>query len=138
MKSSLMTLALLFLSSSVMAASGAVWKPLYNPIQANPAVVTPPGAVKAVAPNWFAAVSGTTATLEWTASEGADGYHVQVATDAAFKWLVTEVQYHPQTSLEISGLEAGKQYYWRVAGKNSKNEASYIKGKYAKSMFYIK
>lgn len=138
MKSSLVTLALFFLSSVAIASSGAVWKPLYHPIQANPAVSTPPGAVKTIGPNWFAAISGNTATIEWTASEGAEGYHVQVATDAAFKWLVTEVQYHPQTSLQISGLETGKQYYWRVAAMNSKNEASYIKGKYAKSMFYTK
>ncbi len=130
--------AVVLMTSSALAGSGAVWKPLYKPIEANKEVVSRPGKTSIVSPEWYAQVAAPATKLEWSEAERSTGYHVQVATDPNFKWLVQEQQYVKGTSLEVSGLEAGKQYYWRVAGMNEKNEPNYIKGDYARSMFVAK
>lgn len=97
--------------------------------------VTRPSKVTLEAPKAMSKVSGGSATLQWSASTGADKYMVQVATDPNFKWLVVNEVNVQGTSYEVKGLETGKQYFWRVAGMKADNDPSYLKGDFARSMF---
>jgi len=88
-----------------------------------------------VAPTFFQKIGDSKVTLEWKAVANATAYHVQVATDPNFKWLVTEKQDFNGTSLEVSGLEGGKHYFWRVSGQKPDNKPGHTQGVFASSMF---
>jgi hypothetical protein len=86
-------------------------------------------------PAYYSVVNGGGANLEWKAVQGADEYHVQVATDANFKWLVSEEHHNKGTSFQVSGLQAGQHYFWRVAAVKSENWSTFRKSFFAMSMF---
>jgi len=86
-------------------------------------------------PAYFAEVQGDKVSLQWKPVEGADEYHVQVATDPNFKWLVANEYHHKATSLDVNGLEAGKHYFWRVSAVKSHNWNTFRKSFFATSMF---
>ena len=96
---------------------------------------TPPAKATLSEPAFMAKITGAKATLKWSAVSGAENYHLQVATDPNFKWLKVDDQFQKNTTYELTGLEAGKSYYWRVAAVKNSNDAMYIKGDYEKSMF---
>lgn len=108
---------------------------LLPPPQADHAKVAKPAGVVLESPAAMSKVTGGSATLKWKEASGATGYLVQVATDANFKWLVANRSFHKGTSFEVKGLEAGKQYFWRVAGMKEDNDPSYLKGPFGRSMF---
>lgn len=83
--------------------------------QANAAIATPPAKPALKSPEPLQKIAGTNVTLTWEAVEGADAYHVQVATDPNFKWLVMNEPMFPQTSAQPQGLVVNQNYYWRVA-----------------------
>lgn len=95
---------------------------------------TAPSPVKLLEPA-FMSTANASVTLKWEASAEAEAYHVQVATDPNFKWLVTNELFVKGTSFDVSGLEADKHYYWRVAGWKSGQAAGASKGDFVKSMF---
>lgn len=82
--------------------------------QPNKEVATRAPMVELLAPKALSKVSGTQTTLKWKEVAGADAYRIQVATDPNFKWLVKQEDFYKDTSLEVTGLEAGKHYFWRV------------------------
>lgn len=86
-------------------------------------------------PSYFSQVKGDKVTLQWKAVQGADEYHVQVATDPNFKWLVSNEYHVKATSFDAAGLEAGKHYYWRVAAVKSTNWSTFRRSFFATSMF---
>jgi hypothetical protein len=86
-------------------------------------------------PAYFTEIKGDKATLQWKAVEGADEYHVQVATDPNFKWLAANDYHVKATSFDVSGLEAGKHYFWRVAAVKSENWKTFRRSFFAGSMF---
>jgi hypothetical protein len=94
-----------------------------------------PGKPELVSPSFFQKISESKVTLEWKAVANAEAYHVQVATDPNFKWLVKEEEMYKGTTLEVSGLEAGKHYFWRVSGERPSNTASHTHGTFVSSMF---
>ena len=104
----------------------------------DPAKRITPDSVELVAPEYAAVIAGDKATVEWKGVEGADQYHVQVAKDPNFKWLVANEYFNKTTSYEVSGLEAGKTYFWRVAAVNSKNEQLFRKSSFKASSFAVK
>ena len=61
---------------------------------------TRPTVVKLTSPKFLAKIAGNSTKLEWTAAEGATAYHVQVATDPNFKWLVANEYWVKGTSFE--------------------------------------
>jgi hypothetical protein len=87
-----------------------------------------------VAPAYFAKIGDSKVKLEWKASPNAEAYHVQVATDPNFKWLVKEEEMFKGTSLEIN-VDGGKHYFWRVSAERPSNKASHTHGSFASSMF---
>lgn len=96
-----------------------------------------PGAVKLLEPAFNSSASDSV-TLKWQEATDAANYHVQVATDPNFKWLKVDQHMHSGTSFEVTGLEAGQHYYWRVAASNQTKWAGSTKGTFSKSMFVTK
>lgn len=99
---------------------------------------TLPGNIEIIEPQALSKISGTTVTLKWKPAKGANVYHLQVATDPRFKWLVTENHNVSGESFEVSNLQQGQQYFWRVAGRAPENDASWTKGFFATSSFEVK
>lgn len=103
--------------------------------KANKLLATLPFKVKLVSPKAFSKV-GSSVTLNWEPSEGAETYHVQVAKDAAFKWIIAEDHFVTNTQFEASNLPAG-QVFWRVAAGRPKNMAAHWKTIFTSSSFEV-
>lgn len=139
----LLTLLVLTLSFSAFAnehekhaeKTGGANMNLFPPPQADRSKVARPGKPELVEPSWHSKIAADAITLKWNAVATADAYHVQVATDPNFKWLVSEQQLHKGTTLDVKGLQAGTHYFWRVAALKTDNTPSYMKGWYASSEF---
>ncbi|MBC7741131.1 MAG: fibronectin type III domain-containing protein [Bdellovibrionaceae bacterium] len=97
--------------------------------------VARPGTVKIVSPKFLAEIKAPNVKLEWSAAENATSYVLQVATDPNFKWLVTNEKFVTGNSFEVSNLEAGHKYYWRVAGFKVENNSSYNQSLFVSSAF---
>lgn len=99
---------------------------------------TPPGKTELIDPSFMAQIPGTSVTLKWNAVETAENYHLQVATDATFKWLKVDDNFVKKPSYDLTQLESGKTYYWRVAAVKNSNDPMYIKGQFETSSFEVK
>lgn len=137
-----MTLALTSTSVAEEAAHGGghgglteKMNALFPQPKADPAKNQVPAKPELAGPSYFASIKGDKATLTWKAVAGADEYHVQVATDPNFKWLVANDYSVKGTSFEATALEAGKHYYWRVAAVKTSNWDTFRKSFFAMSMF---
>ncbi|MBC7420862.1 MAG: fibronectin type III domain-containing protein [Bdellovibrio sp.] len=108
---------------------------LFPEKQKNPTVTARPATVKLTSPKFLASISEPTAKLEWSAADGATSYHVQVATDPNFKWLVANDYKVKTTSFEIANLEADHKYFWRVASIKDENEVMFTKSLFVSSVF---
>lgn len=93
-----------------------------------------PGKVTLSQPKALAKISGNSVALKWEKMDGVV-YHVQVAKDPRYKWIVTENHEVSGESFEVSNLEAGQQYFWRVAARKPGNDAGYTKGAFTASSF---
>lgn len=136
---SILVMALtLTLTFDVFAASDEItaeMNKLFPPHKADPSMRMPPGMVELKSPSFFQKIDGDKVTLEWSAAEGADSYHLQIATDAAFKWIFKNEYGVTGTTFEVTGLEKGKQYFWRVLSINNKNQQIFTKSPFKASMF---
>lgn len=108
---------------------------LFPQPEKDPAKNEVPAKPELVSPAYFASVKADKTALTWKAVAGADVYHVQVATDPNFKWLVANENAVKGTTFEATGLEAGKHYFWRVAAVKSNNWSTFRKSFFAMSMF---
>jgi fibronectin type 3 domain-containing protein len=68
------------------------------------------------APTASATVSGTTATINWTADSTATSYQVQRSPDASTGW--TAITTTSTTSYADTGLSSGTAYFYRVTASN--------------------
>jgi hypothetical protein len=108
---------------------------LFPEKQANMTSRTAPGKPALTSPTFFAVITGNNVKLQWTAVQEAEEYHVQVATDPNFKWIVKEDFAHKESSFDLTDLEAGKQYFWRVSAVKPNNWKTFRKSYFATSMF---
>ena len=108
---------------------------LFPPPQPNKAKSTPPEASATLAPAFMAKISSSEVEIKWQPLPNVQSYHLQVATDANFKWLTVNEPLYQGASYNLKGLEKGISYYWRVAGVKPENSPTYIKGPFVKSMF---
>ena len=121
------------ISSLMFAGEGKELFPLKQPIKE---LSTRPPAPTNLDPAPFTKVGATNVVLKWGAVEGADQYHLQVATDPNFKWLIYNGEFEKNTSYPLSGLEPNKSYYWRVWAKKTINDPTYTKSlTFSKSVF---
>ena len=111
---------------------------LFPQKEKDPTQSTRPLQVKLHSPKFLEVVGAPTAKLTWEAGEGATSYHVQVATDPNFKWLVANDYWVKTPSFEVSKLEAGKRYFWRVASVRESNISMYTKTLFVSSAFDTK
>jgi hypothetical protein len=104
----------------------------------NKSKTTPPKKTDLIEPAFMAQIPGTSVTLKWNAVDTAENYHLQVATDSTFKWLKVNEHFVKRPSYDLSQLEPGKIYYWRVAAVKNSNDPMYIKGPFETSSFETK
>ncbi|MEQ1723326.1 MAG: fibronectin type III domain-containing protein [Pseudobdellovibrio sp.] len=110
---------------------------LFPEKQQNPKLSTRPSVVEITAPKFLSKVTGS-AKLQWKEALGANTYHVQVATDPNFKWLVAEDHFVKTNTFEFSKAEGGLKYFWRVAAYNTDNDSTFTKSNFTSSVFISK
>ena len=81
--------------------------------------VAAPAAVAPATPDDGATGVETMPTLSWNAADGADTYHLQVATDDAFASLVADLTGLTDTQAAVGPLGNSTQYFWRVRAANA-------------------
>jgi hypothetical protein len=149
LKNLLLALAFLVVGGTIHAAeeahhegSGAAeeaHKPDFFPKkQADKSKATRLPMAELIEPKALAVVTGTSVTLKWKAVEGAESYRVQVATDPNFKWLVTQQDFHKETSLQVNDLKAGEHYFWRVYAVNTQEDPGWTSSFSSMSSFAVK
>lgn len=95
-----------------------------------------PGAVSLVQPQAFAKLKAGAITLEWSTANEAQAYHVQVAKDPQFKWLIKDEHFVNGSSIQVTDLPVG-QVFWRVAAKKPGNMAAHWKSPFTQSSFEV-
>ncbi len=108
---------------------------LFPEKQKNPAVSARPEQTTLAEPKFLAKVPAGTVQLKWSETAGATNYHVQVATDPNFKWLVINDHWIKTNSFDFIAAEAGKRYFWRVASVKNDNISMYTKSLFVSSAF---
>lgn len=108
---------------------------LFPPPQANPSKIARPAKPELLAPTYRAQITDSKVSLKWAPVASADAYHLQVATDPNFKWLVVNQEILNGTSFDLNSLEKGHHYFWRVAALKTDNDPTYMKGWFALSTF---
>jgi hypothetical protein len=108
---------------------------LFPEKQKNAALADRPAVTKLTTPKFLAKVNGATTKLEWTAIPGATNYHVQVATDPNFKWLIANDHWVKTNSFDVANLQADQKYYWRVATVKDQNDSMSTKSLFVSSAF---
>jgi Fibronectin type III domain len=100
-----------------------------------------PEVVKLTSPKFLSKIDGATVKLEWTKSENAKVYHIQVSKDAGFNnrsMYVVNNNAVADTSFEVKDLEPNTKYFWRVAAFNNDMKESYTKSNFTSSSFTTK
>ena len=114
---------------------------LFPEKQPDPTRVARPGATELVSPSFLSNLTPGTVRLEWksgTNVNGAAQYHVQVATDPNFKWLVVNEHFVNGKMYDFTKAEAGQRYFWRVAGVKGDNKPGYTQANFVSSAFNVK
>lgn len=111
---------------------------LFPQPQMNKSKSTVPKKTELIEPAFMTQIPGTTVTLKWNAVDTAENYHLQVATDPNFKWLKVDENFVKRPSYDLSGLEPGQKYFWRVAAVKNSNDPMFIKGPFEVSSFETK
>ena len=100
---------------------GTYYLASYNsPADGGGGTATPPATAPAdLSPDDNATEQSTALTLAWSPVGDATGYHLQVATDAAFTTLIVDDDTLTTTAYEFSDLDPSTTYYWQVRATNS-------------------
>lgn len=128
---SLLLISMLFLSLNAFGAGGGDQQKghrkndFFPKKPADKALSARPASAELLEPKAFSVVTGNQVTLKWQAAQGADSYRVQVATDPNFKWLVAAQDFVKETSFQVTGLQPGQQYFWRIYGMKPENETGF-------------
>lgn len=97
-----------------------------------------PEKVQLTAPKFLEKVAASNVKLEWQSAGRAQHYHIQVSKDAGFNnrsMFVAEDKWVSGNSFEVSNLEPGVKYFWRVAAHNKDQESMYNKSLFVSSAF---
>jgi hypothetical protein len=116
--------------------SSQIYRNLLPQPKTNKALATPPEKVQILAPLALTQVQGNSAHLQWSATPHATVYHVQVAKDPAFKWILQEDHAVKGTTFLATSLPQGS-IFWRVAAGRSGNMPAHWKSLFTNSSFEI-
>ncbi len=108
---------------------------LFPEKQKDPTMSNRPVQTKLEEPKFLSKVSAGTVKLQWTETAGATNYHLQIATDPNFKWLLINDHWVKDTSYDFTSVEPGKRYFWRVASVKNDNISMYTKSLFVSSVF---
>lgn len=100
-----------------------------------------PEIVKLTSPQFLSHIDGTNVKLEWTKSNNAQVYHIQVSKDAGFnnrQMYVVNNNAVKDTFFEVKNLEPNTKYFWRVAAYNGDMKPGYTKSLFTSSAFITK
>jgi hypothetical protein len=132
----ILSILVLSLPSSLLAGGGAKsYTNLFPPHLPQTELAQTPAQPQLIEPAFMARPKAGTLSLKWTDAERADHYHLQVATDPNFKWLVVDQNMIQATSFDLTALEPNTHYYWRVAAIKSNNLPGHRKAAFVKSSF---
>jgi photosystem II stability/assembly factor-like uncharacterized protein len=92
----------------------------YSSIITTPTLCLPPTTAAA------GSISESAFTANWSVVPGADDYRIDVASDPSFSFIVGSYnnQVVAGTSLEVSGLNTGTNYYYRVRASNGSGSSA--------------
>lgn len=110
------------------------WNKVFPQPTPNLSKSTLPASTQLLSPEFHAKVKAGDVTLKWKAVPSVM-YHLQVATDPNFKWLVAEEKLVTFTEYTLKGAKPNQQYFWRVYTQIPDNTPSYTKGAAVKSSF---
>lgn len=102
---------------------------------------TIPNKVSLLSPKFLSVINEATVKLEWSKSDNAKNYHLQVSKDAGFNnksMYIVDEKMLTETSYEVKNLEPGIKYFWRVAASNSDLKAGTTKSLFNSSSFSTK
>jgi len=99
------------------AAGASGWSAVSN-FTTEGAPTTPPPAPVLASPSNGATGVSINPTLTWNVAQGADSYHLQVATDVNFNNVFVDEAALAAVTHAISGLNYVASYFWRVRGNN--------------------
>ncbi|HTR81112.1 MAG TPA: FlgD immunoglobulin-like domain containing protein [Bacteroidota bacterium] len=91
----------------------------FRTIPAQPAAPSP------ASPASGAVVDSTTVVVAWNGSQNASSYRLQVSSDSLFGSSMYDDSGLTTTSQQVSGLQHGAKYFWRVNAKNSGGTSSW-------------
>lgn len=110
------------------------WNEVFKQPMSNTALSQIPDQTQLLEPAFLTQVKGNEVTLKWKSIEGVK-YHLQVATDQNFKWLVVNDHLVTYTEYALKNLQPNQQYFWRVFTQKPENMLSYTKGLAVSSAF---
>ena len=96
----------------------------------------PPKPPTLVSPAPLSVINSKTVELQWTKEPEAFTYHVQVAKDPMFKWLIHEHHEVKDNRYLVTDLPTG-QVFWRVFSQKPQNQAGLWKSPAAWSSFEV-
>lgn len=132
------TMLLLLTVSLVTNASGKDWNKLFPQPKLETQLSKTPLKTTLLSPDFMQQVSAAKVQLKWKDVADAPEYHLQVATDPNFKWLTLDQNNIKENTFEVTGLEAGKTYFWRVAAVNTAKVNTHQKSPFVQSSFVTK
>ncbi len=109
--------------------------PSHKPVKAKTQM---PPAVIIEQPKPFEKISSSSVVLKWAPQDQTQNYHLQIAKDPQFKWLIVEknpITAH-QFELDLTP-DSPEQIFWRVAPLSPSNDNGYTKGPFSASSFEI-
>lgn len=109
---------------------------LFPQPKANPEKSTPPSAITLLNPQALSTLTEKSVLLEWSSEARAEAYHLQVATDPNFKWLIQDQPLLKETQFKLENLPSGF-IYWRVAAKRPGNMDGHTKSIFNSSSFEV-
>ncbi len=110
------------------------WNEVFKQPMSNTALSQIPEQTQLLEPEFLTQVKVDEVTLKWKPVEGAK-YHLQVATDPNFKWLVVNDHLVDYTEYALKSLQPNQQYFWRVFTQKPENTRTFTKGLAVSSSF---
>lgn len=110
------------------------WNKVFPQPTPNLALGTIPPSSEIVAPAYMSKVPAGEVTLKWKPVPHVM-YHLQVATDPNYKWLVADEKLITYTEYKLKAAKPNQQYFWRIYTQATDNKPGYTKGAAVSSEF---